>query len=80
MQGAEKTCTFSLPFESDKAKAEQLTNRRLTLAVAGTLTVEESKEKAERPLPDRFTGSGFAEAIRLIGLIGKAAEVVRRSE
>jgi hypothetical protein len=49
LQGVEKTCTFSLPFESDKAKAKQLTNRRLTPAVAGTLTVEESKEKADRP-------------------------------
>jgi hypothetical protein len=49
LQGVEKACTFSLPFESDKAKAEQLANRRLTLAVAGTLTVEESKEKADRP-------------------------------
>jgi hypothetical protein len=47
-----------------------LSKRRLPFAAAGTLTVEESKEKAERPLPARFAAMVFRWSVVYHGSSG----------
>lgn len=55
LQGTIRLCNFALPFETRLARLKQA----VALAVIGTLTVEESKEKADRPFASRVYSEGL---------------------